>query len=318
LLEVNNLKTQFHTDDGIVRAVDDISFYVKKGETLGIVGESGCGKSVSCLSVMRLIPQPPGRIESRGILYKNQDLFKLTEKQMRKIRGNEIAMIFQDPMTSLNPVFTCGNQVYEAIKLHQKLSAGEAWEKTVEMFHLVGIPNPGQRVNEYPHQMSGGMRQRVMIAMALSCNPSVLIADEPTTALDVTIQAQILELLLKLQQEFGMSIILITHDLGVISETADRIIVMYAGRIVEEGTAGHIFQNPMHPYTIGLLESLPTISGERQKLRVIPGNVPDLIDIPEGCSFNPRCFKAAGKCYENPPVLEQKGGDHMVSCWEAD
>ncbi len=318
LLEVKNLKTQFRTDDGTFLAVDDISFSVEKGKTLGIVGESGCGKSVTSLSIMRLIPSPPGSIVGGEILFEGKNLLKLSEEEMRKIRGNEIAMIFQEPMTSLNPVFTCGYQIAEAIALHQKgLSSKQVREKTIDMLKLVGIPEPDKRVDEYPHQLSGGMRQRVMIAMALSCNPSLLIADEPTTALDVTIQAQILELIRKLQREFNASMILITHDLGVVAETCDFVAVMYAGRIVEYGSAEDIFYRPRHRYTKGLLDSIPHFETghKRERLETIKGLVPNLLNIPKGCRFNDRCNFAQEDCKSRDPELKTIDGIHQAACF---
>ena len=318
LLNVENLKTYFYTDDGVARAVDGVSFTLNKGETLGLVGESGCGKSVTSLSMMRLVPEPPGRIVGGTIHFKGRDLLKLSEGEMREVRGNDIAMIFQEPMTSLNPVFTCGFQIDEAVMLHQRLGRKAAREKTVEMLHRVGIPDPAQRAEEYPHQLSGGMRQRVMIAMALSCNPDLLIADEPTTALDVTIQAQILELLETLKEAFGMAVLMITHDLGVIAEVADRVAVMYAGKIVEVGEAEEIFAQPSHPYTQGLLKSIPKLNEEQDRLLVIPGSVPDAIAFPEGCRFSPRCPRAEAICTEaEQAVLDGEGG-HRVACWMAE
>ena len=318
LLEVKNLKTQFRTDDGSFLAVDDISFTLEKGKTLGIVGESGCGKSVTSLSIMRLIPSPPGNIVGGEILFEGRNLLKLTEEEMRKIRGNEIAMIFQEPMTSLNPVFTCGYQIAEAIALHQKgLTSKQVREKTIDMLKLVGIPEPNKRVDEYPHQLSGGMRQRVMIAMALSCNPSLLIADEPTTALDVTIQAQILELIRKLQREFSASMILITHDLGVVAETCDFVAVMYAGRIVEYGSVEDIFYRPRHRYTKGLLDSIPHFETghKRERLETIKGLVPNLLNIPKGCRFNDRCNFAQEDCRSRDPELKTIDGVHQAACF---
>lgn len=318
LLEVKNLKTQFRTDDGTFLAVDDISFTVEKGKTLGIVGESGCGKSVTSLSIMRLIPSPPGKIVGGEILFNGKNLLKISEEEMRKIRGNDIAMIFQEPMTSLNPVFTCGYQIAEAIALHQKgLSSKQVREKTIDMLKLVGIPEPDKRVDEYPHQLSGGMRQRVMIAMALSCNPSLLIADEPTTALDVTIQAQILELIRKLQKEFNASMILITHDLGVVAETCDYVAVMYAGKIVEYGSAEDIFYRPRHRYTKGLLDSIPHFETgkRRERLETIKGLVPNLLNIPKGCRFNDRCNFAQEDCKARDPELKTIDGIHQAACF---
>src|SRR6202795_3685662 len=292
-LEVKGLKTHFFTDEGVVRAVDGVDFYINKGETLGIVGESGCGKSVTALSIMRLIAQPPGRIVEGTIHYNGRNLLDLSNSEMRKIRGKEISMIFQEPMTSLNPVFTVGEQIAEAIRLHERLGRRDAMDKTVEMLKLVHIPNAERRVKEYPHQLSGGMRQRVMIAMALSCNPNLLIADEPTTALDVTIQAQILELLNELKSKLNMAVLLITHDMGVIAETAQRVVVMYAAQVVEEATVGELFKEPLHPYTQGLLRSIPRIdlaATQRTRLETIPGTVPPLRgEIKTACRLAPRC-----------------------------
>ncbi|WP_350344395.1 ABC transporter ATP-binding protein [Proteinivorax tanatarense] len=315
LLSVKNLKTYFYTEDGVVPAIDGVNFDVEPGETLGIVGESGCGKSVTSLSVMRLIPNPPGKIEDGEITFDGKDLLSLSEAEMRKLRGNEMSMIFQEPMTSLNPVYTVGDQITEAIKLHQGKAHKEAVKHAIEMLTLVGIPLPEKRVNEYPHQLSGGMRQRVMIAMALSCNPKLLFADEPTTALDVTIQAQILELMKKLKRELGTSIILITHDLGVIAETVDRVIVMYAGRVVEEAPVKEIFKSPMHPYTQGLLNSIPSLDERKERLDSIKGTVPNPLDMPTGCRFHPRCPHVMDKCKEEKPQLEDQGKGHTVACW---
>jgi len=318
LLEVKNLKTYFYTDDGIAKAVDDVSFDIDKGETLGLVGESGCGKSVSALSIMRLIPDPPGKIVGGEIFFKGKDILKVPEKEMQDIRGNDIGMIFQEPMTSLNPVFTCGDQIEEAVILHQKLSKAQAKEKGLEMLRLVGIPAPEQRYNEYPHQLSGGMRQRIMIAMALSCNPEILIADEPTTALDVTVQAQILELINRLQKELGMGVIMITHDLGVIAEVSTRVAVMYASKIAEYGNVDQIFYNPKHPYTIGLLNSIPKLSKSKSKLSTIEGNVPPPTNYPKGCHFCTRCIFVIEKCWtEQPPLFEVEKG-HTSACWRVD
>ncbi|MEJ2666670.1 MAG: ABC transporter ATP-binding protein [Deinococcales bacterium] len=317
LLEVKDLKTYFDTDEGVVKAVDGVSFHIDRGETLGVVGESGSGKSVTSLSVMRLIPTPPGRIASGEMLFEGQDLVTKSEREMRRIRGNDISMIFQEPMTSLNPVYTVGDQIAEAIVLHQGKSNREAMRLAVEMLDLVGIPEPAKRVRNYPHQMSGGMRQRVMIAMALSCGPKLLIADEPTTALDVTIQAQILDLMRKLQSEIGMSILFITHDLGVISEMADRVVVMYAGRAVEEAHVNDIFARPQMPYTLGLMNSIPRVdraAEHQERLEAIPGNVPNPLYLPEGCAFHPRCRFAIDACKEAVPSLEDTGGGHMVRC----
>ncbi len=309
ILEVKNLRTSFKTEEGELTAVDDVSFDVFKGKTLGIVGESGCGKSVTSLSIMRLIPDPPGRVVGGEILFKGRDLLKLSSAEMRSIRGNEISMIFQEPMTSLNPVFTIGNQLREAISIHSNLSRKAVADKAVEMLTLVGIPSPSKRVEDYPHQLSGGMRQRVMIAMALSCNPSILIADEPTTALDVTIQAQILDLLRDLQARLGMAIILITHDLGVVAEMADEVVVMYAGRVAEKAQVRDIFRSPKHPYTRGLLNSIPTLRKDptgkvkRNRLETIPGIVPNLLHLPRGCRFQERCAFVIDACRGDEPVL---------------
>ncbi|MFQ5520759.1 MAG: ABC transporter ATP-binding protein [Candidatus Methylomirabilia bacterium] len=319
LLEVTNLKTYFFTDEGIVRAVDGADLAIHKGETLGVVGESGCGKSVTALSIMRLIPQPPGRIVEGQIRYDGKSLLDLPAAQMRKVRGKEISMIFQEPMTSLNPVFTVGEQIAEAIRLHERLGQTKAMEKTVEMLKLVHIPNPDRRVKEYPHQLSGGMRQRVMIAMALSCNPKLLIADEPTTALDVTIQAQILDLLNELKAKLGMAVMLITHDMGVIAETAQRVVVMYAAKVAEEAPVAELFKEPLHPYTQGLLRSIPRIdlaATQRQRLETIPGVVPTIKgDIAPGCRFAPRCPHVKAVCTEQDPVLKEVKPGHKVACW---
>ena len=317
ILEVIDLKTYFDTDEGTVKAVDGVSFHLDKGETLAVVGESGSGKSVMSLSMMRLIPTPPGRIAGGKIMFEGKDLVTKTEREMRKIRGNDISMIFQEPMTSLNPVYTVGDQIAEAIVLHQGKSHREAMKMAAEMLDLVGIPEPGKRVKNFPHQMSGGMRQRVMIAMALSCGPKLLIADEPTTALDVTIQAQILDLMRKLQNEIGMSILFITHDLGVVAEMADRAVVMYAGRAVEEAHVNDIFANPQMPYTLGLLNSIPRVdrAAEHQdRLMAIPGNVPNPLNLPQGCAFHPRCRFVQDKCKVAIPNLEDTGNGHMVRC----
>lgn len=317
LLEVQNLKTRFKTDDGAFFAVDDVSFSVKKGQTLGIVGESGCGKSVTSLSIMRLI-QAPGNIESGKILFKGQNLLELSDSKMREIRGNEIAMIFQEPMTSLNPVYTIGDQIEEAILLHQKeLNKQQARERAIDMLRIVGIPAPEKRFHEYPHQLSGGMRQRVMIAMAISCNPELLIADEPTTALDVTIQAQILDLMRKLQKDFRAGMILITHDLGVVAEMCQEVAVMYAGRVVEFGTVEDIFYRPKHPYTKGLLDSIPHFeTGHKlEQLKTIKGMVPSLYNLPKGCRFADRCPYAQDDCRAAYPNLENLRGIHKVACY---
>ncbi|MBC8146131.1 MAG: ABC transporter ATP-binding protein [bacterium] len=318
LLEVKNLRTYFYTDDGTARSVDGIDFSIDRGETLGLVGESGCGKSVSALSVMRLIPDPPGKIVSGEIFYNGQDLLKIGEDQMRAIRGNEISMIFQEPMTSLNPVFTIGYQIDEAVILHQKVSKEEAKKRSIEMLRLVGIPAPEQRYGDYPHQLSGGMRQRVMIAMALSCTPALLIADEPTTALDVTVQAQILELITRLQDELGMGMIMITHDLGVIAEVCDRVAVMYAAKIVEYSSVDEIFYNPKHPYTIGLLKSIPRLGVHKEKLATIEGTVPPPTNFPAGCHFCTRCAYADALCWNDEPPLVEVETAHFVACWHID
>jgi len=296
--------------------VDGVSFEVEAGQTLGIVGESGCGKTVSCLSVMRLIQIPPGEIAGGEVLFKGSDLLQISEAEMRRIRGNEIAMIFQEPMTSLNPVFTCGDQVTETITLHQKVTHSEARAGALEMFKLVGIPDPERRLDEYPHQLSGGLRQRVMIAMALACNPSLLICDEPTTALDVTIQAQILALLRQLQQEIGMAIIMITHDLGVIAETADRVVVMYAGKVVEAADVHSVYHNPQHPYTIGLQQAIPRMGIDRPRLYQIEGVVPNPLELPPGCKFHPRCPLSDSRCASEEPALSVRAGGSVVACWK--
>ncbi len=314
LLEVRNLQTYFFTDDGVVKAVDDVSFSIPKGKTLGVVGESGCGKSVTSLSIMRLI-SPPGRVVAGQILFEGVDLRGLPEPEMRKIRGNKISMIFQEPMTSLNPVFTIGNQIMEAIILHQQVSKAEARDRAIQMLEKVKIPSASLRIDEYPHQMSGGMRQRVMIAMALACNPSLLIADEPTTALDVTIQAQILDLMRDLQQEFGMSILLITHDLGVVAEVADLVCVMYASKVVELAPVHALFKQPLHPYTLGLFKSRPSLQSKRtDQLNVIGGSVPNPLRFPPGCKFHPRCPSVVDKCKTTEPGLRELGPGHFVAC----
>ncbi len=309
LLDVRDLATSFRTDRGLLRAVDGVSFQVPEQSTVGIVGESGSGKSVTSLSIMRLIPTPPGKIESGEVLFAGQDLLKLPEREMRRVRGNAISMIFQEPMTSLNPVYTVGAQIVEAVRLHQKRSRSEAWTRAVEMLRLVGIPSPETRAKSYPHELSGGMRQRVMIAMALACEPKLLIADEPTTALDVTIQAQVLDLLRKLQRLLGMSVVLITHDLGVVAEFADHIVVMYAGRVVEQGPVHDVFGAPKHPYTEGLLRSIPELgtsadpSKRPRRLPTIEGMVPDLRALPAGCRFRDRCDYVIEKCKTVEPDL---------------
>ena len=315
LLSVRNLKTHFFTDEGVVRAVDGLSYDLHRGETLGIVGESGSGKSVHALSIMRLIPSPPGKIVDGQILFEGRDLLKLSDEQMRRIRGNRIAMVFQEPMTSLNPVLTIGEQIAEAVMLHQRLDKRAAWVKAAEMLERVKIPLARDRVKDYPHQFSGGMRQRVMIAMALSCNPSVLLADEPTTALDVTIQAQIIELMRELQREFGTSIIMITHNLGVVAEMCDNVVVMYAGRPVERTNIKRIFQEPKHPYTWGLLHSVPKLYERQERLIPIEGQPPSLIDLPPGCAFAPRCPFAMEICVQADPPSFPVGSDHTANCY---
>ena len=319
LLEIRDLRTHFHTPEGVVKAVDGVSYSLKAGETLGVVGESGCGKTVTALSILRLIPEPPGKIAGGGIFFEGRDLTKLSSGELRKVRGNKIAMIFQEPMTSLNPVFTIGFQIAEAIMLHQRLNKKEAMDKAAAMLDHVGIPLPKQRVREYPHQLSGGMRQRAMIAMALSCNPKILLADEPTTALDVTIQAQILDLMIKLKEEMGTAIIFITHNLGLVAEQCQRVVVMYAGKVVEEAPVEELYGNPMHPYTVGLLRSLPKLKlsgqkGQRIRLQEIPGIVPALNRLPSGCSFNPRCDKVMDKCHQHEPELKEVSPGHFVRC----
>ncbi len=319
LLHVQELKTYFFTFEGTAKAVDDVSFYLNKGETLGLVGESGCGKSVTALSLMRLIPEPPGRIVHGKIAFDGINLSDLSMSEMRNIRGNRIAMIFQEPMTSLNPVFTIGNQLAEMFRHHQKLSKKESWNRSIEMLRLVQIPSPEKRVLEYPYQLSGGMRQRAMIAMALSCDPEILIADEPTTALDVTIQAQVLDLMVELKENFDAAIILITHDLGVVAEIAQRIEVMYAGKVVEEAQTISLFEDPKHPYTRGLLKSIPKLGQRakhgRRRLQEISGVVPSLYELPAGCSFYPRCSQARAVCQENVPELIELEDSHWVRCW---
>jgi oligopeptide/dipeptide ABC transporter ATP-binding protein len=317
LLEVKNLKTRFTTDDGTFFAVDDVSFRLERGQTLGIVGESGCGKSVTSLSIMGLI-QAPGKIESGEIFFNDKDLLKTSEDDMRRIRGNDIAMIFQEPMTSLNPVYTCGNQVSEAISVHNpKLKKADVKARAIEMLRKVGIPAPEKRYDEYPHQLSGGMRQRVMIAMAISCNPKLLIADEPTTAMDVTIQAQILDLMRKLQKDFNAGMILITHDLGVVAEMCKDVVVMYAGRVVEYGTIEDIFFRPKHHYTRGLLDSIPHFeTGQRlTELKTIKGLVPSLLNLPKGCRFQDRCPAVQNDCRQVEPKLEKMHDNHLAACF---
>ena len=316
LLEVKNLQTQFFTQDGVVRAVDNVSFYIKPGETLGVVGESGSGKSITGLSLMRLIPSPPGKIVQGEVIFQGKDVLKMSDEQVRNIRGNDIAMIFQDPMTSLNPVLTINRQISESLMLHMKMNKEQAKNRAIELLKMVGIPNAEARVDQYPHQFSGGMRQRVMIAMALSCNPKLLIADEPTTALDVTIQAQILDLMRNLQSETGAGVMMITHSMGVVAGMADRVQVMYAGHIVETATTEEIFANPRHPYTIGLMKSIPRLDARtKEKLQPIRGLPPDLIDLPDMCPFVPRCNYAREQCEQkNPPLMEVSPG-HLSACW---
>ncbi|PKL50036.1 MAG: peptide ABC transporter ATP-binding protein [Planctomycetes bacterium HGW-Planctomycetes-1] len=319
LLSVRNLSTVFDTENGTAKAVQNVSFDIKKGRTLAIVGESGCGKSVTALSIMRLVQKPAGRIAAGKILFNGQDTLEISEKQMRQIRGNKIAMIFQEPMTSLNPVFTIGTQITEAITLHQKKSGSEARRLAEEMLAKVRISEPRRRLNEYPHQFSGGMRQRVMIAMAISCKPALLIADEPTTALDVTIQAQILDLLDELQQSEKMSILLITHDLGVVAQRADYVAVMYASKIVERCSCAELFNKPMHPYTKGLLNSLPQLGAKQKRLNTIAGNVPEPLNFPSGCKFHPRCPVGCNdkRCQTQEPELRQVCDNHYAACWYA-
>ncbi len=317
IIEIKNLKTRFFTADGVVKAVNDVSYTMESGEILGVVGESGCGKSVHAMSIMQLIPDPPGKITNGEIIFEGRDLLKLSDAEMRKIRGRDIAMIFQDPMTSLNPVFTVGYQIVEAIRLHNDVTKQEARKRAGELLALVGIPGAEERLDDYPHQFSGGMRQRAMIAMGLSCEPKLLIADEPTTALDVTIQAQIVDLVKKLQKELGMAIMWITHDLGVVAEMADRINVMYAGSIIETGEIHNVYQRTKHPYTTGLLGSLPRLDDEPgTELTSVPGLPPDLLALPEGCAFAARCGYRDEKCIAERPKLEKIAGyDHQVACW---
>jgi peptide/nickel transport system ATP-binding protein len=323
LLEVDGLETVLFTRQGLVKAVDRVSFAVSAGETLAIVGESGCGKSMTALSLMRLVPDPPGRIVGGSVRLRGRDLLRLSEPEMRAARGAELSMIFQEPMSSLNPVLTIGNQIAEAVSIHQDLSRSAALDKAIEMLRVVNMPAPEQRAHAYPHQLSGGMRQRAMIAMALACGPKLLIADEPTTALDVTIQAQILDLLQELQRALGMGIILITHDLGVVAETAQRVVVMYAGRKIEEAAVEALFAQPRHPYTAGLLASMPRPPGERiggpaARLAEIPGTVPSLTALPPGCAFAPRCAFADERCRRETPPYEQKQPGHWAACWHSD
>jgi oligopeptide transport system ATP-binding protein len=316
LLQVKDLKTYFYTQDGVVKAVDGVSFALEEGETLGIVGESGCGKSVTVLSVMRLIPSPPGKIAGGQVIFDGEDLLKVDDEEIRRVRGNKIAMVFQDPMTSLNPVLTICRQISESLELHLQMSREAARKRSIELLELVGIPEAAKRIDDYPHQFSGGMRQRVMIAMALSCNPQLLIADEPTTALDVTIQAQIIELVKRLQRELGMAVIWITHDLGVVAGLCRRVIIMYAGSIIEQAPVEEIYANPRHPYALGLLGSIPRLDAVRKsKLTPIEGLPPDLIDMPDACPFHPRCFAVQDVCRQKKPQLRTVAPNHQIACW---
>ncbi len=316
LLEVKNLKTYFYTEDGIARAVDGMDFIIRKGETLGMIGESGCGKSVSALSIMQLVASPPGKIIEGEIWFEGEDLLKKSPSEIKKIRGNDISMIFQEPMTSLNPVFTIGNQIMEPIILHQKLDKKKALKKAIEMLDLVGISSPEKQIDNYPHQLSGGMRQRAMIAMALSCEPKLLIADEPTTALDVTIQAQILELLKEIREEIGMAVMMITHDLAVIAEVSDDVLVAYAGKALEYADVKTIFKDPRHPYTQALYDSIPRLTDtKKRRLEVIPGMVPNPLEFPSGCRFHPRCKFAKSFCKKEEPQLKEVSNTHNVSCF---
>jgi len=317
LLEVRNLRTHFDTDRGLFRAVDGISFDVPRGRTVGLVGESGCGKSVTSLSIMGLVPSPPGRIAADALRFAGRDLLTMSADERRRLRGGKMSMIFQEPMTSLNPVRTIGHQIIEAVRAHTDISPAAARDRAIEVLEMVRIPSPASRVDEYPHRLSGGMRQRVMIAMALACDPELLIADEPTTALDVTIQAQILDLLHGLQARLGMAILIITHDLGVIAEVADDVIVMYAGKIVESAPVGQLFADPQHPYTIGLLGSIPRLGEYRERLATIEGTVPSPANQPKGCRFSPRCPFADARCIAEPPELRTLGSGHQVACWKA-
>ncbi len=317
ILELKNLKTYYSTDNGIAKAVDGVSFSLERNRTLGIVGESGCGKSVTALSIMRLVPTPPGYFAGGEILWKGGDLLKLSEEKMRRLRGNDIGMIFQEPMSSLNPVFTCGYQIMEQILIHRDINHAEAKARSVELLRLVGLPDPAERFSSYPHELSGGMRQRVMIAMALSCNPELLIADEPTTALDVTVQAQILDLVGQLKADTGMSVMLITHDFGVVAELCEEVLVMYASRVVEKGSVQQLFSNPLHPYTRGLLKSIPRLGSTKERLYVIEGNVPSAVNLPDGCRFAGRCPLADAHCRaEQPPLVAWEAG-HESACWKS-
>jgi len=318
LLKISKLETHFQTQGSVVRAVDQLSFEVQAQETVAIVGESGSGKSVTSLSLMRLIPQPPGKIVGGEIRFRGQELLQLSQKEMQAIRGNQISMIFQEPMTSLNPVHRVGEQIAEVLLLHQGLSKKDAAARTIELLQLIGISAPQKRVRDYPHQLSGGMRQRIMIAMALACRPELLIADEPTTALDVTIQAQILDLMKQMREEFGMAMLLITHDLAVVAEMADRVLVMYAGRVVEEAPVLALFDQPLHPYTSGLLRSIPRLHGNKTRLYAIQGAVPDLSELPSGCPFHPRCPEVTARCRSERPELNDLGARRWVACWQRD
>jgi len=315
LLKITELKTYFYTYEGVVKAVNGVNLEVKKGQTLGIVGESGCGKSVTALSIMRLIPDPPGKIVEGQILFEGIDLTKLSEKEMRRVRGKKISMIFQEPMTSLDPMFTIGHGIIEVLKLHQGIQKDLARQKAIEILRTVGFSDPEERIDIYPHELSGGMRQRAMIAMALACNPSLLIADEPTTALDVTIQAQILKLIDDLKEQFNTSVLLITHDLGVIAESCDNVVLMYAGYVVEKASVNTFFNNPLHPYAKGLMKSIPRLDVKRKKLDIIKGSVPNLFQIPSGCPFHPRCDYCFNKCKKTLPGLKEIKPDHCVRCW---
>jgi len=315
LLEIDELRTWFDTEEGLVKAVDGVSYVIQRGETLGVVGESGCGKSVTAMSILQLLPTPPAQYAGGRILFDGRNLLDCSEAELRKVRGNDIAMIFQEPMTSLNPVYTVGNQIMEALTLHRGMTRAEARDAAIQMLEKVGIPSPESRVDEYPHQMSGGMKQRVMIAMALACDPALLIADEPTTALDVTIQAQILDLLRGMQKELGMSILLITHDLGVVAEMSDHVAVMYASKIVEYSDTVRLFERPRHPYTFGLFQSLPEMHEDHhERLMEIPGTVPNPLHYPSGCKFRERCFKASARCAEEEPTLQEVAPGHLLAC----
>lgn len=315
LVEFKNLETHFNTGEGIVKAVNNVSFKIKEGETVCVVGESGCGKSVTAMSLMRLIPSPPGKIVGGEIFFDGKDVLKFTEKELMEMRGNDISVIFQEPMTSLNPVFKIGEQICEAIILHQHLSKDEAEKKAIEVLKIIGIARAEEIMKSYPHELSGGMRQRIMIAMAVCCNPKLLIADEPTTALDVTIQAQILDLMRDIKEKLNTSILLITHDLGVVAEMADYVVVMYAGKVIEEAPVIELFKNPLHPYTKGLLKSKPSVSGNETRLYSIPGQVPNPVGMPDNCYFNERCDRCMDKCKDNQPTLINVGNRHKVSCW---